>query len=437
MATKLLSRIKQNKFVAILSGITLLSLGAWATSPTIATANVSLNNSDIVNSVLLDQAGCQATLDKGGLSIVDQAFFTECVRHDQQKLDALGSQPTPTPSSSPSSSPTPSPSNSPTAGPTTPAPTTPAPSPTPSPTVTSPSPSPSSSGFPDGTNTGVPAGTNLTTYTGPCGITRAGTVIDAKIVNCDLHITTTGVVIKNSKINGSVGDDETDSHSFSITDSEVSAGAEQNPAVWHTNYTVLRSNIHGGQTAVGCVDLCVVKDSWLHGQIVSVPGQHFGGFLSNGGGSASTPSLIQHSTIACDVEPQGSGSQTASCSGDINLYGDFGGVKYYTFDNNLFVAAVDSTGSPIPSYCVYGGSNSSKAGIPDHIVFKNNIIQNGKDRTDTRFINGQTVTKTFPGWCGFWKYGIADWDGTRPGNVWTNNFWTDGAPALPDGSPPA
>ena len=34
-------------------------------------------------------------------------------------------------------------------------------------------------------NTGVPAGTVLTPYTGPCTITVANTVIDSKIVTCD------------------------------------------------------------------------------------------------------------------------------------------------------------------------------------------------------------------------------------------------------------
>ena len=41
-------------------------------------------------------------------------------------------------------------------------------------------------GWPDETNTGVPAGTTLTKYTGPCEITQKNTVIDAKTVNCAL-----------------------------------------------------------------------------------------------------------------------------------------------------------------------------------------------------------------------------------------------------------
>jgi hypothetical protein len=38
--------------------------------------------------------------------------------------------------------------------------------------------------WPNASNTGVPAGTQLSTYAGPCTINAAGTVIDAKTINC-------------------------------------------------------------------------------------------------------------------------------------------------------------------------------------------------------------------------------------------------------------
>ena len=49
-----------------------------------------------------------------------------------------------------------------------------------------------------------PAGTNLTPYTGPCTITTPSTIIDSKIVNCDLEIKATGVIIRKSEIKGHV-----------------------------------------------------------------------------------------------------------------------------------------------------------------------------------------------------------------------------------------
>jgi hypothetical protein len=230
------------------------------------------------------------------------------------------------------------------------------------------------------------------------------------IINCDVRVLTSGLVITSSKINGSINDEENDARSFSIIDSEVDAGAEQAPAVWHTNLTVLRSNIHGGQTSVSCVDLCTVKDSWLHGQVhdLSKADQHFGAFLSNGGGSATKPSLVQHNTIVCDVPETHIGGGTSSCSGDVNLFGDFGGVSHYTMDNNFLGAG---TVQGHPSLCAYGGNSDVASGHKqpaDNIVYTNNVFERGPFGT-----------------CGVFGP-VGDIDMTRPGMVWTNNRYEDG-----------
>ena len=67
-------------------------------------------------------------------------------------------------------------------------------------------------GGPDGTgtcwpgpgNTGVPTGTSLTDYNGPCTITTPNAVIDSKMVNCGLIIQAANVTIRKSKVNGIV-----------------------------------------------------------------------------------------------------------------------------------------------------------------------------------------------------------------------------------------
>ena len=58
--------------------------------------------------------------------------------------------------------------------------------------------------FPDASNTGVPAGTTLTAYTGPSTISTPNTVIDGKTMGC-INVTAGGVIIRNSRIacNGS------------------------------------------------------------------------------------------------------------------------------------------------------------------------------------------------------------------------------------------
>src|SRR4029453_16253456 len=55
-------------------------------------------------------------------------------------------------------------------------------------------------GFPNATNTGVPAGTALTAYTGPKTVTTDGTVIDGKVITGSLIVHADNVVIKNCKI---------------------------------------------------------------------------------------------------------------------------------------------------------------------------------------------------------------------------------------------
>lgn len=54
------------------------------------------------------------------------------------------------------------------------------------------------SGKPNASNTGVPAGTTLSNYTGPLTITTDGTVIDGKAVYGDLRIQARNVTIRNS-----------------------------------------------------------------------------------------------------------------------------------------------------------------------------------------------------------------------------------------------
>lgn len=54
--------------------------------------------------------------------------------------------------------------------------------------------------WPDATNTGVPAGTILTAYSGPSTITIAGTVVDSKTINITLRVSAANVVIQNCMI---------------------------------------------------------------------------------------------------------------------------------------------------------------------------------------------------------------------------------------------
>lgn len=307
--------------------------------------------------------------------------------------------------------PTTSPTTAPTTGPSTTSPTSPAPSPS-----ASPSPSPSSSpiiAWPGPGNTGVPAGTALSAYTGPCSVTTANTVIDAKVVDCDLVIFAANVTVTRSKINGGIWLDTdrsgADGWSVKLYDSEVDKGVQQIAAVCCGNMDVRRSNVHGGQTAVQCEEVslaCHVSDSWLHGQqLPDTANWHLGGFLSDGTRGAGCTGTwcieLVHNTVVCDhaVNSLGEG-----CTGDVNLIPNFAPISKVRVYGNLLGANVGS------AYCTFGGEKStSPYPHADHVTYDGNVFQRGS--------NARCAA-----------YGpVTDFRATGTGNVWTGNAYDDGA----------
>jgi hypothetical protein len=247
----------------------------------------------------------------------------------------------------------------------------------------------------------------------------SGTVIDSKQVNCNLSIRATNVLIWRSKVNGLVSTLEASTGSFTISDSEVDAGAVQEAVVGTTNMTLLRANIHGGALSVYCWAHCRIEDSWLHGQVLPAGANwHLGGLRADENDdphndadpthdAGITDLVAVHNTIACTPPPN---SADGGCSGDVTMYGDFGTINHVTLDRNLFVA---STGL---AYCLYGATVSVKPFPNAHdIVVTNNVFQRGS--------NGK---------CG--AFGpVSAFSSSAAGNVWSGNVWEDGtavAPAL-------
>jgi hypothetical protein len=302
----------------------------------------------------------------------------------------------------------------------TPSPPPPSPTPTPTPTPSPPSGSCPTSGtnvpggpdgsggcWPNAANTGIPAGTALTAYSGPCTITTAGTIIDAKTINCDLIIQAANVQVKRSKINGSIATDENSTgYSFTISDSEVDIGNRAGTGVGAVNFTATRVHVYGGNRSMHCWNSCTITDSYVHAQFTDPSGTfHESGIRM---GQSAT---FRHNTILCDapdVPPDG------GCSADLTGYGDFGPVQNNTIDHNLLAA---TTGG----FCAYGGSSQGKpySSQTNHIVYTNNVFKRGTNKSD----KGTFI-------CGY--YGaITDFDTAAPGNVWTNNKFDDGATLLP------
>ena len=259
-------------------------------------------------------------------------------------------------------------------------------------------------GWPNASNTGVPGGVTLATYSGPMRITVPNTVIDAKIINGTLTIATTGVQIKRSKVNGRVTNEDSQvagQTNFVLSDSEVAAPLTGVRGVTGGFFTVLRTEITGGNSGGWCSD-CTIQDTYIHGQYnTQGEGYHESGYRMD------QRTRLIHNAIACDaVEgPNGGG-----CSAALTGYGDFQPVVDNLVDNNLFLPSQHA------AFCAYGGSSGGKpySNQTRGIVFTNNVFSRGP--------NGKCAA-----------YGaITDFNAGLPGNRWENNRWDDGTAVTPD-----
>ena len=287
--------------------------------------------------------------------------------------------------------------------------------------------------FPGPGNTGVPAGAKLKAYTGPCTITKAGTVLDhvhvvgksgSGSICSTLTIKATSVTIRDSlltDVDVNNGDSSGDSGSFTIVDSTVTNGArDQCACVGYHDFTALRVNVVGGNRSMYCISHCTIEDSWLHGQVLE-GAQHGSGLRVEEFTTATHNSFACSYAIAHD-------STTLGCSAPQNGYADFAAIKNNTMRNNLYVssnqgAGSDQPGKPNASYCSYGGDTAGKdhsgdAGNGTHMQFISNVFQRG--------VNGG---------CGY--YGpVTAFNPGLAGNVWSGNTFDDGK-AIPVCSTPA
>jgi hypothetical protein len=265
--------------------------------------------------------------------------------------------------------------------------------------------------FPNGSNTGVPAGTTLTAWTGGCTITTPQTIV-GKRIDCPDHLGIRAkVTIRDSLVTGGVwlDTDQPDSSGWSVTiiDSEVDGATQPLATICCGNANLTRVDAHGGVTAVQCEEGstgCWIRDSWLHGQYIQPDSNwHLGGFLSDGGG----PITLTHNTVVCD-QPAVYGTD-GGCTGDINLIPNFAPAHDVTIDGNFFGANKSS------AYCTYGGTRSDAygKGPATNIVYRNNIFERGS--------TGQCA-----------GYGpVNGFDSAAAGAVWTNNLYDDGTPVAP------
>ena len=271
-----------------------------------------------------------------------------------------------------------------TAGASQPAPTTSAPAPTtqaPAPTTAAPAPTtqaPSSGGFPNASNTGVPAGVTLKP-SGSITVTQNGTVIDGLDVSGSIRVQANNVTIKRTRIRNPGGQAITVSPSTSgtvIEDVELdgTGNKDSSSAVGDSNYTIRRAHIHHfgeGPRANGNV---LIEDSYMHSFLNFIAqGAHQDVIQSTGGSNLT----FRHNTMLMNVDGGNAAIMIGTYTGS-NLL----------IDNNLLAGG---------GYTVYGGDSHNW--------------------TNVRITNNRFSTMFYPksGYHGPLLYAA---NATKSGNVW-------------------
>lgn len=266
-------------------------------------------------------------------------------------------------------------------------------------------------------NVGVPAGTVLSAYTGPCTITTANTVIDKKTVNCDLSIRAKNVTITNSKVSGAiiVDGDFCSSYSYTVSDSNIHVNDINLRGLMSCSYTATRVIVSGGQSMAWC-DTCTIRDSFLHHPLEDPAGAAANHAAHNSTVRISKFANLYHNTLWCVVKEysQPNGEDTSGCSANQTGYSHDGAPPYNsTIERNLYMPTSGG-------YCAYGGSTIGETSKVHDVVFKDNVFKR------TAFLDPVTgQTQGGPN-CGFWG-SITSFDSNRPGNKWENNRWDDGS----------
>jgi hypothetical protein len=154
--------------------------------------------------------------------------------------------------------------------------------------------------WPGPDNTGVPAGTELTPYTGKYAITEPDTVIDGKILNDCVEIKAKNVTIKRSKINCKnkggmiirVFDELVPDASLLVEDSEITGDGE-GLGIGFGHYTLRRVNMHNLNEGPRVSDGAVIEDSWIHGLVFTDEKDHQDVLQTTGG----TGMVVRHNTL--------------------------------------------------------------------------------------------------------------------------------------------
>ncbi len=217
---------------------------------------------------------------------------------------------------------------------------------------------PSRCGYPDATNTGVPAGTALKAFDGTLTLSTNGQVVSGLDITGNVVITASNVTLQRSRITGgnwNIIQISESATNVTIQDVEINGtGSVEGANGIYGAATVLRTNIYGVENGIVPKDNSVIRDNYIHG-LKATGSPHYDGIQIDGGQSNIK---ISHNYI--DLHEW---DQTSTVM--IDNY--FGAISNIAVDNNLLVGA---------GYAVYsdGKFNSS---VISGVSFTNNRIGKG------------------------------------------------------------
>lgn len=231
---------------------------------------------------------------------------------------------------------------------------------------------PSDCGYPDATNTGVPAGTVLTN-SGSVTVTQNGaTVQNLNIANGgQIVVKANNVTIKNVKITGCtyypIDYDNGTYSGLVVQDTEIESTCSATTAgLSFGGYTARRVHVHGTADGFKADSNAVIEDSYIHDLWVTAE-SHNDGLQSMGGNNVT----FRHNT--CDTNTAG--------------------------------------------VCIQFGSSASNWLVTDNLVRAGGWAFNGgSNMSNNTFTNNRFVK--VPGW-----YGAASIEGT--GTIWSGNYYDD------------
>ena len=240
--------------------------------------------------------------------------------------------------------------------------------------------------FPDGGCTGYKhTGVTEAMLTAcPLRLTTPGAVYDKCRFNGTLVIAAANITITRSLVSGSHieagGGQGASLLGLRLIDVEVSGttGDTDFAQVGNNDYSCLRCDVHGGKRGFALGSNISITDSWVHG-FNPIPGAHQTAASTHGSSNV----VIDHSRLRCESD----------------RYGCSNGISFYAEDSDITNIVIrNSHLSTDAGYCI--GFYYLQAGKP----------------YDIRGV--QILNNTF----GSSEYGtVANWMGSRDGNVWTGN----------------